>query len=436
MSERFAIKCQWLPREHGDAVERATFAEVGIYLNGVCLTELNDLVAKSVRQNARLSAYDLARWFAANWWRLRWESEPTPKDHSWRMSHNVGAAGGGYVWPDLELCSDGGKVMCRARPTTAGNSQSIEYIKNLDLQTTSHQFERGIDEFVGAVVARLVAESVNETSLKPLWDEVLAERKDPKRHAWRKIEALMSFDPDDAPEGLVDDLLQEARTLGTSAIEEVAADSKESALSNLQAIVTETKKRVTQVRIQAPDKLRERIWQETGTPGLQWQRAAEAAAIARQEWAVGEGPISNRALSDLFQFPEESIEQQDGDGPLPVAFRGENGSDEIGVFLKKKHPHARRFALSRLIADHLISEPNERLLPATAAKTERQKYQRAFAQEFLCPFDQLRDFLPSTSLNEEHFEDAAEYFHVSTFVVTSVLVNKGVIDRDNLPNLA
>ncbi len=75
MGSAFSIDFTWLGREHGDAVECATLAELTISLDGGIATELYDHVAKSVRPTARLSAYSLACWFASNWWRLRWEPE-------------------------------------------------------------------------------------------------------------------------------------------------------------------------------------------------------------------------------------------------------------------------------------------------------------------------------------------------------------------------
>jgi hypothetical protein len=41
---------------------------------------------------------------------------------SWRMSHKIAAAGGGYAWPDLELDSDGGSISVRSGPPTRPGS--------------------------------------------------------------------------------------------------------------------------------------------------------------------------------------------------------------------------------------------------------------------------------------------------------------------------
>jgi len=46
-----------------------------------------------------------------------------------------------------------------------------------------------------------------------------------------------------------------------------------------------------------------------------------------------------------------------------------------------------------LVGDHLYAHAADRVLPATDAGTARQKFQRAFAQALLCPFDTLRERL-------------------------------------------
>jgi len=78
----------------------------------------------------------------------------------------------------------------------------------------------------------------------------------------------------------------------------------------------------------------------------------------------------------------------------PAGFRGDkdvNGG--IKVDLNKPWATGRRFALARLVGDHLYAHAADRVLPATDAGTARQKFQRAFAQALLCPFDTLRERL-------------------------------------------
>ena len=105
------------------------------------------------------------------------------------------------------------------------------------------------------------------------------------------------------------------------------------------------------------------------------------------------------------------------------------GEADFAVWLSKSWATGKRFELARLVGDHLYSRDEEWLLPATGAKTDRQKVQRAFAQHFLCPIDDLKAFLNTEIPNTEQMEAAAREFGVSPLLIRNTLVNHGVIDR-------
>jgi len=167
---------------------------------------------------------------------------------------------------------------------------------------------------------------------------------------------------------------------------------------------------------------------------LPWQRAAQAARLARDAWSLQPGPVSTSILADILSISEESLlNDLEAKGPMHAGFR--NGRpDCFGVFLNKPISAGRRFALLRLVGDHLTAPQGDRLLPAAVrSKTQRQKFQRAFAQEFLCPYTDLTGYLGSADPSDEDIEEAARYFDVSPFVVETILVNKGNLDRSSLP---
>ena len=85
-----------------------------------------------------------------------------------------------------------------------------------------------------------------------------------------------------------------------------------------------------------------------------------------------------------------------------------------------------------MAADCLDNQGNEHLLPVTRASTARQKFQRAFAQEFLCPTEELKDFLEGTPMGDDDINEAAAYFEVSPLTIKRTLVNKGCLERDQV----
>jgi Zn-dependent peptidase ImmA (M78 family) len=68
-------------------------------------------------------------------------------------------------------------------------------------------------------------------------------------------------------------------------------------------------------------------------------------------------------------------------------------------------------------------------LPATDTRTARQKAQRAFAAEFLCPIGALRQFLDK-DFSPDSIAAAGEHFGVSDLAVKSVLANHREIAYD------
>ena len=130
---------------------------------------------------------------------------------------------------------------------------------------------------------------------------------------------------------------------------------------------------------------------QTNEFDVPWKRARNAARIARGSWGLN-SKVDTSTLSQVFSIPQEEILQVDSNvpSPLTVGLRNDNIPEQFGFLSNRRHPNARRICVLRvLVADHLTILDQERLLPATDSKTARQKFQRAFAQEFLCPFDDL-----------------------------------------------
>jgi Zn-dependent peptidase ImmA (M78 family) len=113
----------------------------------------------------------------------------------------------------------------------------------------------------------------------------------------------------------------------------------------------------------------------------------------------------------------------------PISFFLEDDGGRVA--LRSKRPVGRRFNLARLIGDLITHNSDGRLFPATQAHTYRQKLQRAFAAEFLCPFEAMADMLHG-DFSPEAIEEVASYFDVSEMTVQTLLVNHGLLDREVL----
>ena len=431
MSSSFSIDYEWLPSNHGDVSERWTVAALVMNVGPWCATEVEDIFAKTVRSSARLSALHLAEWFAANWWRLLWE--PRVDTYSWRVSHKVGSAGYGYVWPDMSFSSDWQSIHIRSRPTARWEAEPIRYLNHFDHLVSMSEFERGVEDFVNGTIARLSNAQNGQSSLSKLWNEVTYERLNPESSELRILEACMGYGPDEAPAGLLDNLQQHMDSFGASAIKEMAAAYKDQAVGHLMDLWGSADHYGIVVHVPQCDDIRSRINAETDDSDIPWKRAERAAKIARDIWDLAP-PVSTRMFCELLGISQDGFleDQPDAWGPFMAGFRDSAASDNFHISLNRKYRTSRRFDLVRLLADHLVTTEEDRLLPGTRSKTSRQKFQRAFAQEFLCPFDALTDHVISETPNSDEIYDAAQYFDVSPIVVHTTLVNKGVLGRESL----
>lgn len=86
-----------------------------------------------------------------------------------------------------------------------------------------------------------------------------------------------------------------------------------------------------------------------------------------------------------------------------------------------------------MIGCAIASSEAEHFLPVTTSATALQKFERAFAQELLCPWDALDAFTDEHGMDEEGIAEAAEYFQVSEWLVLTTLVNRGKLPRHRLP---
>ena len=429
MNDPFTITCEWLPPLHTDSDEQATLAELAIDVAGLCATEVVDSFAKTVRTSVWVSAFPLAEWFAANWWRLLWETKA--ETYSWRASHKVGNSGYGYIWPDLSFSSDWQTVMVSSRPTTRWEAEPIRYLNRFDIPIALSDFESGVSDFIEGTLARLSNTQKTKSDLAELWQEITEERHNPDAAQWRRLEASMGYDPDEAPEGLIASLQDQAKRYGSYAIQEMAAAVKDQALLQINGLWAAARESGVIVQVPGCLDLRQRLDSGDNPAARPWEQAAQAAQLAREMWGLGV-PVSTAQLADLFSIPQKQFWEpgHPAHTSLSAGFRDGKHADYFSISWNSRYPTSRRFTLARLVGDHIATPEQERLLPGTRAATHRQKFQRAFAQELLCPADALRDFLPAETIDDDDIAAAAGHFTVSPLTIANILVNKGIVDRE------
>ena len=138
----------------------------------------------------------------------------------WRLAHHLSSVGAGYHWPNVSIWGEGSRVGFAVHADANNLQPSLKFVAQPRLTyVASSTVEDAIDRFVGHVL-----EHVGNASdgLDTEYRQLQAERTDSTVATWRKLEAMLGFDPDDAPDGLVDGLETLTERYGSEPLQEAA----------------------------------------------------------------------------------------------------------------------------------------------------------------------------------------------------------------------
>ena len=430
MNQSFCIECAWLDIPTAtSSVEHNLLASLSMYVQGECATLVENHRQHEFHAAVNVSAFPLVQWVMIHWWRLLWE--PQRNTPSWDYSHRVGSAGHGYIWPNLSFSSDWQSVNVSSRPTFPWDAEPVRYVNHFDKAVPLDEFEFGLEHFLRAALKKLKLAGTSHAAL--LWSEISRERQDEDISRWRSLEACMGFDPDEASPNLVNSLFQQMPENGRHAVQEMAAACQDQAISRMCNLRQHAQKSDIVVHVPECDALRIQISHATREDRNPWVRGEIAASIARETWNL-QGPVHTGQLTELYGLGPQWEKQEYASSlrGLNAGFRSAEHSDQFSASLCGRHDTSRRFALARLVADHIDASEEDMLLPGTSALTSRQKFQRAFAQELLCPFQDLKEYIGAESVDQDVMEEAAHHFGVSPMLIEHTLVNKNLLDRDSI----
>jgi len=430
MSE-FHIKHEWSSYDDAMAEVGETTARVGIFLDGYCLTKNHDIFSKTVRDQIHVSLYPLAMWFASSWWRLHYEVLPDSArkspPHDWRMSHEMVAANMGFMWPQLVFSPDSDSVQVWAQASQGEKEEAVRFLTGLShaYSVPKDQFTREVSSLIGDVIARLHEVGCKDSDLAAIWGFISEDLNDPAERNKRRLEAVLGFDPEGCPEDLILQAIDLEDRIGAEAFSELAGAYASDAGSRLDAM---------QSLIQAegmkgdPDNILSlNIESATREP---WEIAVSAARDLRKRLGDTAGPLDNSILYGLLGLRDSSFKDWIPASRAKASVAGPDGHGQMKFVPRRAHPVAQRFELARFVGDYVRAAKRtaEPWLVSADLSTARQKFQRAFAAEFLCPVKSLVEFL-NGDFSEGALEIAADHFSVSERTVDSLLMNNGYLPR-------
>ena len=313
-------------------------------------------------------------------------------------------------------------------PPNGGHS--VRYLAGLSSTASipMSSFTSTCRDFIEQVLERLTFTKCADSDLARLWSLVLADLDDPLENRNRRIEAQFGFDPEACPGDLLADLLAIEDDRGEDVLAELAAAQTWPDGNSAHSI----RELFEAPGIEAQPELPE--LPALHTPAEPWRQASADAAALRREINAGDAAVSNRILADLLGIGLRALEDHPESGGQPAAIAGRIDDHRMRFVPRKRHPVTRRFEWARLIGGYVdaIARDGNAWLASTDARTVRQKYQRAFAAEFLCPIEHLSAFLDG-DLSSNRIEDAAAKFDVSDLTVSNQLMTNQLMNNRILP---
>lgn len=405
-------------------------AEISLRVGDRVISRIADTEKKTVRDYFRASSTGLALWLADNWWRLRWETISDfrfpPVD--WRLRHELNSASGGALWPPVMIFSVGDRI---AFAPSVGKSVVDGPQSYFDFKVgmvAAGEYELELDRLFEAVLEHC-AKTIDGKALKILLEQITTERQDPELAAWRRLEACLGFDPDAAPEEVIDALVELDDVAGEDGVEE-AAHARPGATSAqfLSQAIEATRQSDVEVDLSLADSLK-RDWSlpDYASP---WQMAEAAATELRSIIGVPRGLLRHEVFEDVFKARWNDLKSATATArKLPYGART-NNEKKSRIALQTKEPYNRRFELARQLGD-AVWRKDAGFGIVSRAKTDRQKFQRAFAHSLLCPFDDLQRVLDVNNPTPEAIQATARRFGVHRSVVRNQLVYKGYLPFEN-----
>lgn len=434
--EKFELRQSWSSPGTGDPEFSKTMAQLEILVEDYHLTKNENIWSQSVQDYIIVSTYPLALWILQAWWRLLYEPLPLRgrSTTDWRMAHELGAANHGFVWPKIIFASDSENIQIWASPSDAKCQQSVRYLNGLSspISVAISKFQRSLSDFISTVANRLNAIGLPHSDLSELLKIILSEQQDERSSIYRKLEAVMGFDPDECSTEVMSYAIKLYQDYGEGTLVELAPIYGKAAhggpLRPIEQFVYATGVLGKPSFSKATDST------QTKSLSSPWRLAVKDAYHIRKEIGNESKPINTRVLFELLGIASCDVDKWESAVRASVSVGVPTSNHQIKFVPRKRHPISKRFELSRYIGDYLHAD-EDCWLTNTDLGTARQKYQRAFAAEFLCPINGLIEFLQN-DFSDEAIDDAAEHFDVSQQTITSLLANNHYIEniqQDEVP---
>ena len=435
----FTIHVKWKP-ENLTSVDEV-IAPLLIAFGDRRATRYIDQRSGRVLDWADLDMGAMAERILSNWWRMRWEAKPWGQvGSSWLKAHSMRHFLSNVAAPNIRIWSDGEMIRASAKPFTH-HSLGRSYISEFETTVPPPTYEQVVDKFISEAVGHLSPDGKGRR-ISDLARRLAEERQDPAILRYRCFEAMLGFDRDSAPNQVIQELRDLAVVTGENSSAELA-HAFAGQLAVAPDSLNENARRGSEIREMLADirnlsesalalqgksvglEIRPISSSSESTGTAPWTRGLNLARRVREELGLQKGPVDDKTLASTLGL---TVNQMRSEAPygaadllLGMAVRDQDAFTSRFIF-RTGEPDSRRFEAARMLADSLLVASNEPWLLTTDAKTARQKAQRAFAIEFLCPIAELKSFFRRSYSVKEAYR-ASRYYRVSPVGIENHVAN-------------
>lgn len=441
-STSFKIIMDWSkPFSPCESEEEITLGDMSIIADEINLTRNVSTVIDSLRESIRVAAFPAALWFTTYWWRIL--HEPTPSgeqfnlSYNWKNAHELASANNGYAWPAIRFIPDGKFMTVSSFPQYHSDKEPVYYtgVKE-DIIVENTVFREALQSFITTTLNRLDEKEFGDSNLHSLWEQLSNEIADEDFSLYRRIEAILGYDADEAPEKIIEKLEALLRSTNERTLTELSTicsiNETETPIKELDSACEMSRSGLkgqwSNIKL-FPDA----NWNNGLHP---WDAGRLLAKKLRNHIGNSEKEIDNTTLCNFLGIlPKQAFEKEPSHDYFSLSHTED---DKLFINFKRESSNyyaiGRRFQLARLISSLLSAQTEDNWFISSSCKTYIQKMQRAFAAEFLAPIDEVKKIIDK-NVTSETIEKAASYFLVSPQTIAHSLVNQGIIKKASLLEL-
>lgn len=421
-----------------DPVERATWAELRILVEGRCVTEFWNQETGQKEESVYVPLFSIAEWVVQNWWALLYEpchGDAPPKadvqwnieDRKWLTRHCIRASDSALVLPYFHIFSNGSKIAAVWDEDLEAGA-SVRYWTKRSFLLDRESVETALRNFVSKVLAWCgELDDQRVVQLRLDWETVESAGRD--EHDFCEAAGRMGLDPygvRDWPDGLEAFVAGE---FGDQISDPISTDFLEatepSDAVSLWRWIAEVQ-RQSNLSANAPFWSNSPIFHTAKDCGYHFAREARKCVNLSEADPIDNLTDFARELGGLTFSLEPRNHVPSRNVNALVGWVGDSDARVVGP-APPREDNA-RFLIARGLYQALNGcAGGARLL--TRASTWDQQAGRAFAAELLAPQEALAQSARSDMDFDErkaYLEDAAKRFNVSELLIDRQLQNQGV----------